>query len=281
MRSKISLLHPTFFREGGPSSVHDAWLSLAKFPERIEYLFAVTSTDGRAMTETSDENRIVVEPTELHSTSVQNWNALAERSTGDLIFVIADDLTPLNWGWDEEIDKLTRFFPPRNKCFVIKIDDNGNPFDTQLRHPLVSRKHYLQHGLWDKRFRGVWVDRDLSLSAFWRSKIIDGRKVPFIHDNPVLDPTTNQSISFLKANSAAEYEFGEHQFKKKWHPVLQSTRVRLHAAENDQKHLGPWQFLRSREAIRLLWNSRFFWPLRKFFLKRKTFVSKKFQVTKR
>ncbi len=83
------------------------------------------------------------------------------------------------------------------------------------------------------------------------------------------------------ANSAAEYGFGLHQFKKKWHPVLQSTRVRLHAAENDQKHLGPWQFLRSREAIRLLWNSRFFWPLRKFFLKRKTFVSKKFQVTKR
>ena len=163
----------------------------------------------------------------------------------------------------------------------FKIDDNGNPVDTQLRHPLVSRKHYLQHGLWDKRFQGVWVDQDLTLSAFWRSRIVDGRNVPFIHVNPVVAPDIHRSISFLKANTQAEYEFGEHQFKKKWHPILQSTRVRLHDAENSQKRLGRWQFLRPREAIRLLWNSGFFWPLRNSLLQRNTLESGAIRVTKR
>ena len=266
MRPKISLLHPTFFREGGPSFVRNAWLESASDPDKIEYLFAVTSTDKRGLLDTANLDRIVVEPVESHSTSVRNWNALAERSTGDLLFVIADDLLPAYRGWDEEIDRLVGGFDPLRKAFAVKVDDNGDPTDVQLRHPLISRKHYARFGLWDKRFRGMWVDDDFTLSAFWKSRIIDGRHVRFIHTNPVLDDRVTPSVSFVKANTSEEYNFGKNQFITKWHPALRHTRVRLHSAQSPSTRLRRGQFLRSQEVIRLVWHSRIFLPLRRAYL---------------
>ena len=45
MRPKISLLHATYHREGGPLAVKEAWIGRADRPEQVEYVFAMDSDD--------------------------------------------------------------------------------------------------------------------------------------------------------------------------------------------------------------------------------------------
>ena len=260
---RISLLHPTFFREGGAVSVRNRWLSAARFPDRIEYLVAVTESDKKAMAATASFPRIVVEPDDSGSTAVKNWNMLASVASGDLLFVIADDLEPAGDNWDSKLEELLQEWNPQVHAFALKVDDNGNPSDTQLRHPVVSRKYFEKHGLWDASYRGMWVDRDMTLTAFWRSRILDGRRLQFKHHNPVLERDITPSLSFMQANTEEEYSFGRSVFNRKWHPILQATRVRLVSTGFRPQRRILLIKLKLWEAAGLVWRSRVFWPLRR------------------
>lgn len=258
---KISLLHPTFFREGGPTELRDRWLNSARFPDRIEYLFAVTASDENAMATTAAFSRIVVEHDAVGSTAVRNWNSLARVASGDLLFVIADDLEPADENWDSLLEDLLGEWNPVAHSFALKINDNGNQFDTQLRHPIISRRYFEKHGLWDASYRGMWVDRDLTLKAFWRSQILDGRSLRFTHRNPILDHGITPSLSFKHGNTGAEYAFGKSVFNRKWHPVFQSTRIKLIPTGSPLRRVLHFR-LKLVEILGLLWRSRIFWPLR-------------------
>lgn len=270
----ISLLHPTFFREGGAVAVRNRWLSTARFPDRIEYLFAVTESDKKAMVATASFTRIVVEPDESGSTAVKNWNRLASVASGDLLFVIADDLEPAGENWDSELEELLQEWNPKAHSFALKVDDTGNPSDTQLRHPIVSRKYFDRHGLWDASYRGMRVDRDMTLTAFWYSRILDGRRLQFKHHNPVLESDITPSLSFRKANTEEEYSFGRAVFNRKWHPVLQATRIRLVSTGFPPRRRILLLKLKVSEAAGLVWRSRVFWSLRRRTIALKQWIRK-------
>lgn len=226
---KISLLHATYFSDPGPLAHRDRWLAQAAEPSRIDYVVAMNKEDFHAIKTTKATNRVVNTPRDHYSTAVQNWNAAAELATGDLLFVISDDLHPPQ-GWDIALGALIDRLDPTTDTFAIKVQDSPNPADTTLRHPLVSRAFYQNFGLFDSNFRGVFCDNDITIRAYLFSHIVDGRSVAFTHAHPHFDHAVPQSISHAKINAPAEYSLGREIFRKKFSPAsagLNLNRLQL------------------------------------------------------
>src|SRR5882724_9650615 len=101
-RPRISLLHATYKRVGGPAEVRDAWLDRAVDPDSIEYVLSMDADDLATVAVTEGLPRLVNPPQGGAVTAVRNWNAAAAAANGDLLVVIADDLFPPH-GWDRTL----------------------------------------------------------------------------------------------------------------------------------------------------------------------------------
>ena len=257
MSIRISILHATYFRNEGPEAVRRAWMESASQPERLEYLAAVTRTDTVALSQTEGWARIVVEPPDGTSTAVRNWNYLANIATGDLLFVIADDLFPRTEGWDDELSRIAKKHDPLKRPYVLKVDDSMEARDTKLRHPIVSRKFYSKFGMWNPAYSGVYVDSDFTLFTFWNASIVDARHICFNHLNPIVDNRIEKSLSWAEANTESESNRGKSVFEKRWPRFLRQTRISL-IDGNTRSLLITSLRVKVFEAISIIFRSRFF-----------------------
>lgn len=222
--TKISLLHATFRSPVSPFELKSIWERNAERPERIEHIFAMNLDDEESIKGSEGLLRTMTTPYDHLVTAVQNWNAAASLSSGELLFAISDDLRPPK-GWDELIEKVTQPLNPSHQDFAIKITDSPSRRDTVLRHPIVSRAFYKKHGLFDEDFRGVHCDNDITLRALTRSVILDARNIEFEHHNPLLDPQFASSASHSKINSFEEYAHGQKTMVSKWGPFLSAAHL--------------------------------------------------------
>lgn len=247
---RISVLHATYKSDSSPMDHRDVWLSRAKNPERVEYIFAMNDDDVSSITATAGALRVLTTPKDNLSTAVQNWNSGAALSTGDVLFVISDDLFP-PLDWDEQLDRIVHDCDPHNRDFAIKVRDSPYPEDTTLRHPLISRRFYERFGLFDEAFRGVYCDNDITLRAFLFSVIIDGRSLKFEHQHPHFDSKIGASASHAKINESREYSWGKDVFLHKWSPLHKNLNLnRLTLSKRLARHT-PRSFFR-RALYRLL-----------------------------
>lgn len=210
----ISLLHATYRAGHSALGVRGAWLSEAAVKSRVEHIFALDANDAASMAATQGFRRVVGAPRPGRVTAVRNWNAAASVASGDLLFVIADDLLPPT-GWDVQLSRLMCCLDPRRNAFAVKVFDGGPPEKAPLlRHPVVSRAFYSRFGLFDPRYDGVYCDNDLSKRAFWRAVIIDGREMRLQHCHP--DAGAERSESHQRMNDPAEYVLGLRTFGAVW-----------------------------------------------------------------
>ena len=225
MTLRISLLHATHHREAGPVAVKERWLATASRPGSIDYIFAMDGDDGESIRLTEGHHRIVgsIEP---GVTAVRNWNNAATVATGELLFVIADDLMP-NEGWDIHLRNVIGDLDPLRTSFAVKIKDSDRSDGVLLRHPVISRKFYEAHGLFNPKFRGLYCDNDITLRAFWRAAVLDGRSVEFLHEHPFGDEAAHASASQTKINTENEYKHGRQVFESEWTDRHRSASVRL------------------------------------------------------
>ena len=222
----ISLLHATWHREESPVHLKRIWLDNAEEPRLVDYVFALDVDDSGSVSRTRGHLRIVGgQSVDGRPTSVRNWNAAAQVASGHLLFVIADDLYPPP-RWDAMIrDTLMRLDPCRQE-FAVKITDSNVTGDCLLRHPIVSRAYYENQGLFDPRFRSLHCDSDLTLNAFWRTGILDGRGICFEHRHPAVDPRVRWTVSQDAGNRGDEYELSRTTFMEKWSRLQRLATLR-------------------------------------------------------
>jgi hypothetical protein len=92
---KISLLHATRGTPDRANATRESWLSRASDRSMIEHFWATQAGDTTSTALDPDSIVAVTDdPPAWASSSVANWNAAAALATGDLLVVIADDLTP-------------------------------------------------------------------------------------------------------------------------------------------------------------------------------------------
>src|SRR5438045_7091802 len=120
-RPRISLLHATHRREGGPLEIKRAWLEAAAEPSNVEYVFSLDEDDTASVAATEGQIR-VVNPATTAVTSVRNWNAAAAAASGELLFVIADDLFPPA-EWDTDVIAMLGRLDHCRGMFAIMAQD--------------------------------------------------------------------------------------------------------------------------------------------------------------
>jgi hypothetical protein len=137
----LSLLHATRGTPARALETRKTWIDRATHPDRVEHIFGIQADDDasvRAFAEYS--HGVSVPPPEWASSSVANWNAAAALSTGEILIVIADDLTPPQ-GWDEMISKL----PDAAQEWACYVPDSLRQ-DGLICHPVISRALYDKRG---------------------------------------------------------------------------------------------------------------------------------------
>lgn len=217
---KISLLHATHCRPGGPVPVKRTWLEHANHPDLVEYIFSMDANDPESVTATDGHSRVVNAPRQGSVTAVRNWNAAAEIATGDLLMVVADDVYPPP-GWDASLRQSIGTLDPQSVDFAVKVAD-GPGRNMLLRHPVISRAFYRRFGLFSDDYRGLYCDNDLTVRAFWHSVILDGRSLELEHRHPTLRVTDGASASHRRMNTVEEQRFGRRVFVTSW-PRRQRT----------------------------------------------------------
>jgi hypothetical protein len=149
---KLTLLHATRGTPERALTTRQIWLDRAIHPDRIEHIFGIQSDDDQSACAFIDcQHSVSVPPPEWASSSVANWNAAAALSTGEILIVVADDLTPPQ-GWDEQVEKL----PPGNLEWACYVPDTVRG-DGLMCHPIISRALYNKRGyIFHPDFFGVF-----------------------------------------------------------------------------------------------------------------------------
>jgi hypothetical protein len=209
----ISLLHATYRAGASALRVRAEWLASAATPTRVEHVFALDEDDEISVRATEGLRR-VVSPPQPTVTAVRNWNAAAHVATGHILFVIADDLTP-PVGWDTVLDEIVGTLDPHRFAFAVRVADIDPGTDsrpTLLRHPVVSRRFYEAHGLFDPEYTSLFCDDDITLRSFHRAVVVDGSSLRLQHHRSAGRPTPSQS----RINTDEELAHGRRVRDRKW-----------------------------------------------------------------
>lgn len=242
---RVSLLHATHGAADDALAVRRAWLDRADRPDLVQHLFGIDSTDLETIAATDGLDRVITPCDVDRVTAVQNWNAAAAASSGELLVVIADDLYPPE-GWDSTLAAIVGDLDPEVSSFAIKVRD-GPGDDVLLRHPIVSRAFFAGHGLWSPDFRGLYCDDDLTLRAFWHSAIIDGSALVLDHRHPHVHADVVPSASHQRMNAEGEYAHGRSRFEAAWTAEERARPVWLVPAD---RFLSDEDLHRRADALR-------------------------------
>jgi len=220
----FSLVHATYNSQLSLADHFDKWIRTARDPGAIEYIFALEEGDLNALEAPSGFQIVKTQSPDEYSTSVLNWNSAAAASTGQVLVTVSDDLTPPP-NWDYRLREAIGQIDPSASRFVVKVDDSQSKFNSLVSHPIVSRAHYRDLGLFDSRYRSMFCDNDFTWTAFLRSQILDLRTLVFTHGHPHIGDFP-ETESQAKNNRRLEYEYGASQFKKKWPFFIEPAAAR-------------------------------------------------------
>lgn len=236
----ISLLHPTFRAGERALDVRRNWLERAAVPSRVEHVFSLDEDDAVSLAATNGLNR-VVNPAAPGVTAVRNWNAAAKAASGDLLFAIADDLTPPA-GWDVTLDRTIGRLDPRRMSFAVRVADIEPSTDSRpwlMRQPVVSRRYYEELGLFDGEYTGLFCDDDITLRSFWHAVVLDGTSLVLRHRHDTDNPTASQE----QINTDAELARGRMLRDRRWGSFRPPTRAAFFPVPAARFLVGPMALL--------------------------------------
>lgn len=241
---KISLLHATRNTPARALITKQIWLERAKNPENVEHIFGIQSDDTESNLAFGEEDVAnSVPPPDWASSSVANWNAAAAISTGDILVVIADDLTPPQ-GWDEELQKL----PAGKEEWACYVPDSLRD-DGLMCHPVLSRALYNKRGyVFHPNYYGVFCDNDFTTRTQLEAPIMQVKGLKWQHDHPMNGTRPVDAIVDLQ-NSETAYKYGVNVFVSHWPLINIFNRSRSIAGDINEHMLRLAQLARQCEHV--------------------------------
>jgi hypothetical protein len=240
---KISLLHATRGTPERALKTRQTWLDRANDASRVEHIFAVQADDELSLSAFADLPCAVTEPPpEWASSSVANWNAAAAMSTGDMLVVIADDLTPYD-DWDADLCKL----PSGDSRWSCYVPDNIRS-DGLMCHPVLSRALYrhLRH-VFSPDYFGVFCDNDFTTAAALEGAIYQVHGLEWQHDHPIAGAESNPITAHQNTNMA--YAFGGTVYCRRWPLVDQFTKAQRTPGDINEHLLRIAQLARECDHV--------------------------------
>jgi hypothetical protein len=209
----LSLLHATRGTPERALATRKTWLDRADDADHVEHIFGIQSDDLESIKAFAAAKvywSCTTPPPAWASSSVANWNICAEFSTGHILVVIADDLTPPQ-GWDTKLRKL----PDPETKWACYVPDSLRQ-DGLMCHPVLSRALYDKRGyVFHPDFFGVYCDNDFNVRTQLEAPIYSVRDLEWQHDHPTNGSRESDSI-VEHQNSETAYAYGGAKFMQKW-----------------------------------------------------------------
>ena len=209
---KISLLHATRGRPNQAINAKELWLNTAKYPGRVEHIFAIDHDDEESIALKMHDH--VIQFDDGHS--VGAWNLAAASSSGDILIQLSDDWLPPE-GWDELICRRLNC----NNEEVLRVSD-GYRKDDLMCMAILTREYYVRHGLFDPAFKNVYSDDDYTRRATKLGVVVDARDIVIRHEHPAWGTGKPMDATYERGNQSAEYERAKAIFEAKHFPTIYS-----------------------------------------------------------
>lgn len=227
----ISLLHATRGRPKLAAEARRQWLNRAKYPDRVEHLFAIDFDDEQSVP--LCVYRHVIQ-TDKEGASVGAWNMAAAASCGQILIQLNDDFDPpMHWdvmiesAFENHATKNQSYDPMNpfasfwasheaemNKPAALRVSD-GHRKDPQLCIAIINRARYEQQGYFlHPRFKSVFSDDYHSWAAYRDGIVIDASHIVIEHDHPFFKGGAGWDETYATHNSRERYLEGEAIFKE-------------------------------------------------------------------
>ena len=192
---------------------------MAARPDLVEWIYGVDEEDESCVPLRSMPHVVVPPPTwdveKEGGTLCLAMNMMAEKSTGGLLFQMADDWHgPYHWdAWFREV-----MAPHMDEPKMLTLPDHPRRpagFDLCC-FPLITRKLYENNGhFYYPEYRHVYVDTDISIRTRRFNQRVDVPVIPgFFHDHPFLSGRPSDEV-YERANSKPAYQYGEAIYNKR------------------------------------------------------------------
>lgn len=196
-RPVFSILHATARLPFGWKPAYRAWCERWQGTP-AEYLLAVEKKDWNKWQDMLQRERpplpvvgviplrFVVE-SERSGSSVANWNAAAQESTGEILCLAEDDLKPCQ-DWDLELLQVVtgryadRAITAKDAEFIIEVSTGRERDGELIANAVMSRKLYERWGYfyWPE-YESMYADDDLTAHARMEGVVLKASDIRFQH----------------------------------------------------------------------------------------------------
>jgi hypothetical protein len=203
---KISIIHATRGRPQLAWQRRQQWLTLAKKPLEVEWIFVVDHDDPQDYTPH--------QATRCNPGGIINaWNYGAKQAKGEIIVQMSDDWSPPRH-WDALISTA---IGATSESKVLAVSD-GLRTDKLLCMAILTKKRlekqgYMLHPDYQES-DGIYSDNEFTERAYGDGVVIEAKEIKFAHENPLF--TNGKPDDLLKNHNKPEfYEKGKAIYEKR------------------------------------------------------------------
>ena len=218
-RPVFSIIHATLDRPEKALQIREMWLSRARCPENVEYIFGLHSFDKKSARYLKGFKHTVTD----NKGAGWNYDTAAGAATGQIIIQAQDDCYPPD-GWDDALMKLIP--DPSNPVFVAcndgHRDDNlsVNTIMTMAYMKIKARRDPSESGFFHRGYVTVFPDTENSFRAIQDDangicKRIVARDFLIYHDHPHYNPGVPMDDTYRWENAPENYVSGEKLFRER------------------------------------------------------------------
>lgn len=218
-RPVFSIIHATLGRPEKALQIREMWLSRARHPENVEYIFGLHSYDtpsvralsGYKHTLTDDEGGAI------------NYDLAAGKATGQIIVQAQDDCYPPD-GWDVDLCKL---IPDTSKPIFVACGDGHrtdrisvNTIMTKVYMDIKEGRDPGENGFFHRGYITVYADTENSFRAIHDGmkgicEYIDAPEFVIYHDHPMFNPGVPIDATYEWENHPENYRIGAELFTQR------------------------------------------------------------------
>ena len=192
------------------------WLSRARSPENVEYIFGLHSFDDRSVKLLAGFKHTVTD----QKGPGWNYDTAAGAATGEIIIQSQDDCYPPD-GWD---DMLIAMIPDASKPVVVFPNDGHrtdmlavNVIQTAAYADIKASRDTGENGFFHRGYTTVFPDTEHSFRAIEDTKagivqLIDARDFLLYHDHPAFNPAKPWDATYAWENAPEHYVTGRKLF---------------------------------------------------------------------
>lgn len=209
---KISVIHATLGRPQQALAIRELWLSRAKNPNGIQYIFGLHSFDEKSGALKGFPHAITDRPG-----AGPNLASAASIATGEVFVQAQDDIFPPE-GWDEIIlNRLGDLTVPK---FLAVSDGHRNDrlcVTSIMTRPYVEQKAISCDGggFGHDGYHSMYWDTENTYRAYKDGVVTEAKDVVFFHNHPAFVPGLPWDQTYQIENAPEHYKTGAELFNQR------------------------------------------------------------------